>query len=496
MFADVAGQHVQFRKASDSQGSFPTRLPFLTCLGWLVLLPVVIPNLREDRGIFVSVAERLLAGDILYQDVWDNKDPLFYYTIALGRLISPYADIILELLWLFTACAAATMIARWRGCQEKAALFSGFLLTPIILTGGMYVAGMTHLPGIAVALMATAVAFFCRYTMAGALLAILAFLKIVMLPVAFVLVLAVVLRRRHWTGLVRAAAGFVLVAGLVTLVLHVRGELIPYLRSLVLNVSYSQGVQGDSGLQPVVEHLLRVLSLPFILTLATLCSGLVLLHRARRKRCSPDADSEAAQTFFTCQLLALCAGLAVLATTGMWDHHGQVMYTAAVLLAVDLVTNLQKFFFDKPEVIIWGSLCFAVLLSGTAGPVKYYESLTTVGESLEALTEPSIEARSVLSIAADGTYARVGQNYDGGHAYGLSKWNLKCPRFHQYPFDSRQHLQDTADCLSGAKVVLVDASAAPVDGQREWNAYLERVNAILEAEYLCNREQDMVCTQR
>ena len=51
-----------------------------------------------DRGIFVSIAERLLAGDKLYVDVWENKDPIFYYMISLGRVFSPYADVVLEIL--------------------------------------------------------------------------------------------------------------------------------------------------------------------------------------------------------------------------------------------------------------------------------------------------------------------------------------------------------------------------------------------------------------
>lgn len=460
------------------------------------MLPVVIPNLREDRGIFVSVAERLLAGDTLYLDVWDNKDPLFYYTIALGRLVSPHMDILLELLWLFTAGTAATMIARWRGCGNRVAVFSGFVLTPIILTGGMYIAGMTHLPGIAVALMATAVVLFRRYVVAGVLLAVLAYLKIVMLPVAFVMVVAVVLLNRQWAGLVRVAAGFGLATGLMALVLQMRGELFPYLRSLVLNVSYSQGTQDVGELQSSADHLLRVVSLPLLLTLVTFFIGRIILFKARRKGQAAASLSLTARTLRVCHLWALCTGLAVLATTGMWHHHGQVLYAAAVLLAVDLVWYLQGHLIDKPGVAVVSFLCFSLLLSGTAGPWKYYESVMTMDESVADLIEPSPEALSILSIAPQGDYARVGQNYDGGHAFGLSKWNLMCAKFHQYPFDSWQHLQETVECLRGADVILVDASAVPVSGQEKWNAYLEQVNALLDAEYLCNQEQEKACNRR
>lgn len=40
------------------------------------------PSLDLDAGVFLSVAGRLLHGDHLYSQVWDNKDPLFFYTDA------------------------------------------------------------------------------------------------------------------------------------------------------------------------------------------------------------------------------------------------------------------------------------------------------------------------------------------------------------------------------------------------------------------------------
>jgi hypothetical protein len=43
---------------------------------WVGIGPRLVPGLHFDRGIFVSVAERLLAGDTLYSGVYDNKEPL------------------------------------------------------------------------------------------------------------------------------------------------------------------------------------------------------------------------------------------------------------------------------------------------------------------------------------------------------------------------------------------------------------------------------------
>lgn len=66
---------------------------FPIALLWVVLAPRIIPDITgsaSDRSVFVSVAERLKASDVLYSEVWDNKDPLFYYTITIGRALSPY----------------------------------------------------------------------------------------------------------------------------------------------------------------------------------------------------------------------------------------------------------------------------------------------------------------------------------------------------------------------------------------------------------------------
>jgi hypothetical protein len=37
---------------------------FLMLMAWIAIIPSVIPDRNSDRGIFVSVAERLLAGDV------------------------------------------------------------------------------------------------------------------------------------------------------------------------------------------------------------------------------------------------------------------------------------------------------------------------------------------------------------------------------------------------------------------------------------------------
>src|SRR5437870_2620837 len=51
-------------------------------IGALAVLSRGYPTTNVDGGIFLSVAGRLLVGARLYRDVFDNKDPLFYFSQA------------------------------------------------------------------------------------------------------------------------------------------------------------------------------------------------------------------------------------------------------------------------------------------------------------------------------------------------------------------------------------------------------------------------------
>ena len=83
---------------------------------WVGVLPQVIVPTRQYndaptawtnipiRGTFVSVAERLLAGDTLYRGVYDNKEPLFYYFVAAQRAIGSWAELAAEAILIVVAC--------------------------------------------------------------------------------------------------------------------------------------------------------------------------------------------------------------------------------------------------------------------------------------------------------------------------------------------------------------------------------------------------------
>lgn len=58
-------------------------LAALVAVTWVVVLFRIQPWPFSDYAVFLAVARRLNAGEVLYEGIWDNKDPLVYYSIAL-----------------------------------------------------------------------------------------------------------------------------------------------------------------------------------------------------------------------------------------------------------------------------------------------------------------------------------------------------------------------------------------------------------------------------
>src|SRR3984957_13255021 len=104
---------------------------------WIALVVRILPDRDADRGIFVSTAERLLAGDRLYSGVFDNKEPLFYYFIAAQRALGWGAEIAAEAILLLLAAAAVYLLAL-KVTSRWTAIAVSLLAAPIVLIGGYY----------------------------------------------------------------------------------------------------------------------------------------------------------------------------------------------------------------------------------------------------------------------------------------------------------------------------------------------------------------------
>lgn len=454
-----------------------------TTVVWVFLLPRLIPSLDLDRGIFVSVAERLIAGDRLYSDVWDNKDPLFYYVIALGRCVSPLMDVVVEWTYLLMACTGVAILIRRSGGTSTTAWTGGFIAGPVALTGGIYFAGYSHLPGVAVGLLCLGTASIRRPFTTGVLIGVVLGLKFIVFPVVAVSLATLIYIRAEQWNLRRFAAGLGLTIGVLGLVLSARGELVPYTSAQIRNVRYTQSTLLDARVPYPLAHLARVLTVDSAASFVTIIVVLVALRiAAPRKASSPPL------ALWWSALAAFGGAIAVIAGTGLWQQHSQVLLVPAALAVALGALKIETFTEGHRDTrrALGGFALLMLTASFLGGPQAngYIQSITAAPERLSALTRVSPEAKALLSTGRPASYARVGSNDDLGHAYGLRYWPLACPHFHQYWFDPADELAADAACVGHADLVLVAASAVHGDEHTRWNAYLSTVNRILESKYV------------
>ncbi len=441
----------------------------------LAVFPLLMPGHDFDRGIFVSVAERLLAGDRLYAEVWDNKGPLFFYLVALERVAGSFGEILAEFLFVLLASYSVVRLVAVFSCLRNAVL-AGLVASPIILTSVYYFPGYTHLPAIAFSFAALALAAQERMIWSGLILGLVPFANILVFPVAVSSVLALCWRRAPAAGYIRLGQGFLLSVALFIALLFLRNELQPFLDSILRNFAYSQGnlVKG----QGVMGHLLSHLSLISFnrarIIAAAICACL-LYARFRRGARSIDP-------LLLTAAIAFCASVAVLATTGLWRQHLQLLSIPAILSASAVLLCAPKLPVPARLAIM---VILSWILSGAANPVRYGEAASHLAGNWRSLNAPPQDATAIAASYSPGIYARFGKNDDSGHAIGLSQWKLGCARFHQYPFDTDENLKQTLACAAGVDTVLVTPSFAPEQGQPGWNHFVADGEKLLSSAFHC-----------
>lgn len=461
---------------------------------WFLIAARAIPGRDGDRGIFVSVAERINAGDRLYMDVWDQKDPLFYYVIAAGRLISPYMDIAIELGWLALAGFAGWQLARAAGLGQTWSLIVGASLVPFVLTGVGYIPGFSHLPGTALALMALALTTTRRYVLAGLLFGLLLFLKLTTAPVALLMVLVFIWQVNATRSVKRLVGGtLIAIVGVVSL-LALRGELVGYVTMLQENFLYSDGSWMGKVTNPVLKRIELTMTI-VATTTAVMTAGILSLAYA-----SPDINDEkagrpASRALLSASLVGLATALVVIALTGLRYHHAQVLALPAattLIAAAALVPQLRRQQWSGLIAI----LAIGFVLSGGTTPQLVVQSVVGAPTRVRDLTPLDETTSALLATGQASTYARIGSNDDNSHAMGLAEWRLACPRFHQYAHLPPTVLDDVVDCLTTSQFVVVDSSVGEnhslMDGYEavpdffdNWNAFVRDAEAALSANFTC-----------
>ena len=469
-------------------------------LTWVFIFGHLVPSLKWDHGIYASVAERLVAGDQLYSQVWDNKDPLFYWTLALGRRISPAMDFAIEIVWLLIACIAASSICSTINLTRNTRSLFAYAITPLVVTGGIYMPGLSHLPGIAVTLAVIATAMRNRLLVTGALLATLIVTKVVMLPIAGLATIVILarpaLRKSVQSNVVHLLAGFMTACGFWALVLLMRGELGAWLHALKLNFSYSSSGAGATSRTdfagPIVGHFLQTMSVSALIVLVAVSFLIVFLRFDLHNKFAQKSLTSDQVLLWQLVVTTLISSLTVILLTGIWTHHAQVYYIPAVLIGILLasrIDNSAQQLQSKNLLALFGA---GLLLGGVIHVEQYVRADLQIAQNISALSDVQPLTAELRKQSTSGSYARAGSNDDSGHAYGLRDWKLACPRFTQYSFDDPELLATDVDCLSKADYLLLSLGTSirnetPVKPSSAFEQFIADLHALVKSSYKCTQ---------
>jgi hypothetical protein len=449
------------------------------------------PSTHSDAGIFLSVAARLLDGDRLYIDVWDNKDPLFFYTFAAALAGGDWRlPFLLDAVWLMLAGAGVYYLLRSIGATATTASI-GLVSYPVLLTGAYYYAGYSMLPALALAPVAGWAWARGRFIACGVVVGVAALYKanLVLVVAAAPAALAVLehgMPRPRGT-LARAGAGLAATLLVAAGVLALRGELGGYLSTLRGNVSYAGDVLAATGRPTgLYGHVWSAAGVTdYTLAIVALGAGGAAYAVWSLARSRDDATAPIAALFLA---VAGATGI-TLAATAVWDHHAQLVAYPGALLTVLAASALERRVV-APRMRIAGVGAAVVVVvavfGGFSAPpgIEAGSSWRSPGRSDTARALKRART-AVAGTAGNIGYAVLGSNHEQGHAAFLDgSWQLVCPRFHQYPFSIG--LDAVAACIRTRRpaLVLVDSPLAPDARAPAWSDFVREVKATLRSRYV------------
>jgi hypothetical protein len=463
-------------------------------LGLALVLVRGEPVLGSDQGVYLSVAARILDGDHLYSETIENKDPLFFYSYAAALAVGGWrGPFLLDGLWFALAAVSFALLLRELRLPRPAVV-AGFLLYPLALSSGWYLAGQTMLGALAVAPLAPWLWLRRGFVASGAVLALVMLLKLNLGAVAAAPIAAFVafgapagLRRRP---LALAAAGLSATLGLAALVLAVRGELRPYLELVEYNVWYSSALVEDTGfVGRAVQHLDTVVGyfeisgrwqLPaVVLVLAAFAAAAVYLVCWRTEPWARLLAASAAGT-----LVLAAASLALFA---YWFHHLQLLAYPAALIAATLISAVASSLGERAGALMAAVCVLFALWSSVKNENRLEISPVWTSAGGSASSDALEQARTRFYPGDDRvTYMAFGGNSENAHAVFISpRFDLACRWFHLYPYSPDDQLDETIDCARREHPELILVTLGFFDSRQgaSWRAFVSNTRRLLDSRY-------------
>lgn len=468
---------------------------------WLVVAGRTVPRAIDgavgDYGFFTGVADRLRDGAVLYEQIWDNKDPFVFYSIAIARTGGVSGVWLLEALWIVVASIAIHAIARHQGLSRVASVSVAWIATPLVLIGMPYFMGSTHLPGVALVLVAVALVLRRHWVLAGIPIAILVFFKFVMLPLAIAILITAAIATRRGRGLWGSAIGFLSTGIVISLVMLVRGEFGGFLVTQLDNIRYSQSpiVSADmvSPFQKIAQHLVILVN-PNILAILIATTLILLVALVARHRASGHGWLAQRPLWWITVVAFAIEGLSI-AVTGKWFHHAEILAVSSALAVVLLVQAMTKDLQWRWWATVPVSVVAVFLLMAAPPASNYTDSVRNIGVNWEQANRLD-PLSAVLEGRSPTTVTLVGWGNQLPRSGALGEWEFVCRNLAQRPFNQQWMFDETLECLPSAELVVVTNDYAKDPAFPAYSTFVDSVEAMLARDYTCDEVDGFrLCTR-
>lgn len=467
---------------------------FALLLGFALLLLRGEPFVAGDQGVFLSVAGRLLDGDRLYAEVFDNKDPLFFYSWAGALWAAGWrGPFLLDGLWLAVAAVSMALLLRELRAPRAVAIV-GFLVYPLALTAEWYLVGLSMLGALSVAPLVPWLWIRGWYAASGAVVVAAMLMKLNLAPLLVAPLVALLAfhvpedSRRRSVGRGALGAGIALLAAAA--VLGVRGELRSYVEIFSYNVYYASARTRSDGLAGRAWEHLRV-GTDFFYTAGRwqLPAAILFLAVFAVVGCVASARGvRAERALVGMAAITLVAALVIVALTAYGDIHLQLLAYPVTLVSCALVWRAGAMLGRRWSLVAAGGVALFALWTS----LKVAE-----GRDVSSLwTSPVISPGAIALERARGRflpderrvgYMVFGSNSEGGHAAFIDdSFDLECRYFHLYLFSVQAQFDETSSCAERQRPAFVLVTLGffePYGDYPTWNAFVMRARLLLDRRY-------------
>jgi hypothetical protein len=474
----------------------------LLLIGMVLSVFSVYFTQAEDMGIFLSVSSMLTKGYKLYTDIFDNKDPIFYYSAAgMMNIFGLRGAFLIDFILIAISPICSYKALKNLEFRIVTSFVSSVLFT-LALTGGFYQPFRTQILGIVLLIVSLALIGKNNFVV-GVLLSIVFFTKLNLI-VFFPVFIALIFKKnfKFIKNSIEVLLGFLFFSSLMIVIMIARGEFSGYVGMVQTNFRYAESYQKIVGLpEGIIGHLnlwnSNYGSLIYYITALALIAiflqinSINLLNRNQR-------------------VLLITVNISTfifLGLTNLWAHHLQILAFSTlinfaaifeIMIKSELFKDNEKIFSIKTQykssirALTWilATLCI-IEYSGLTLPVKPKMNLERWVNPNWTLPPEIIELNSKIGSQKTGVnVARLGMNDDlaFGAFLDSKKFTYKCTRLYILGFETKLEAEEFLSCISKhVDVLTVGPMFAGIDrphGNYTW--YKAKANEMLVRDFTCS----------